>query len=218
MHRQAAIAIDGFALGWIILWLVCALVGVVGLIGAAVVDKARLGITRCGVAADLGAGGGVAVTAVTFLVLDGAGTGRASRGGLVAGLGDAVAAQGGGRLMQHAIWADQGLFPGVLAGEARLADQAHGLGDELVEALDSHGDAAESQDSAVAHRDGERWGEMNTVQEQRVDEGVGGEVVAGWVADAGAGGKERTDAEHGATGTSTVPADGQYPSRASEHI
>ena len=75
--------------------------------------------------------------------------------------------------MQHAIWADQGLLPGVLAGEARLADQAHGLGDELVEALDSHGDAAESQDSAVAHRDGERWGETNTVQEQRSTKGQG---------------------------------------------
>ena len=56
------------------------------------------------------------------------------------------------------------------------------------------------------------------MQEQRLDEGAGGEVVAGRVADAGAGGKERTDAEHGAAGTSTVPANGQYPSRASEHI
>jgi hypothetical protein len=52
---------------------------------------------------------------------------------LVAGVGDAAAAQAGGGVVDHAIGTDEGLLPGLGADETSVEDEGDRLSNEFVE-------------------------------------------------------------------------------------
>ena len=106
-------------------------------VGALVPDIAGLGVAGGGLATDLSAGGGVAITALATLLLGWAGAGRSGGGGEIARVSHRTATEARGGLVEHAIGADQGLLPGLGTDEACLMDEGDGLDQQLVEALSS---------------------------------------------------------------------------------
>jgi hypothetical protein len=131
-QRQGAIAVDKTSPSWFLFVGVAGFVGaVIGLVVAFVNDKASFLVTRGGETTGAGAGQGVTSAALLALFLGGTGTGS----GLVTTGVDGGTAQARSCLMEHAIWTNLGLLPGIGAEYASLTNQRHRLGDDVVQLL-----------------------------------------------------------------------------------
>jgi hypothetical protein len=67
-----------------------------------------------------------------------AGAGVVRGSGQIAGIGDRGTAHARGGVVEHSVGADKGLGPRLRADEARLENEGHRLGNQLVEVLDGH--------------------------------------------------------------------------------
>jgi hypothetical protein len=108
------------------------------LIGALIPNRASLGIARMGLMADQGTVEGIAVTTLTLFLFRRTGTRLIRSSWLIASILHRRTTHTGSRVVNHSIWTKEGSQPGFRAKKASFDDEIHGLGNEVIEALDGH--------------------------------------------------------------------------------